>query len=299
MLRSLGLALLIAGANSAWAQYVVSARAGTINLTTGQVFVDDRPVERKATKFTTLIDGQTLRTNNGRAEILLGPGVFLRIGPHATVRMLNSRLEDTRVEIEHGVALVEVIEIANGSSLHVLLGSSTTTFRGIGLHRFDAGSGDLYVFGGHAEVSAGAQTFDATRGRAVHLLDVPAESRFDPRVKDALLQWASSRSFRLFVSNPAARARLTHWEVTNVNAAGYSIPSDQNRSYYFNRDFGVQFISRVPGRSQVTFLPPPVMVDANPRPDPAPKAPGSAATQSSPYPTSGYPAPASVGGFPN
>jgi hypothetical protein len=78
------------------------------NLQCGQI------PDRKSTKLPTLKDGQLLRTNNGRAEILLGPGVFVRLGPHAALRMVNSRLEDTQIEIEQGAALVEVVEIANG-----------------------------------------------------------------------------------------------------------------------------------------------------------------------------------------
>lgn len=294
MLRSLALALLIAAADSAWAQYVVSAQAGSINLTTGQVFVDDRPVERKATKFSTLKDGQLLRTNNGRAEILLGPGVFLRLGPHSAMRMLNSRLEDTQVEVEQGVALLEVIEIANGGNLHVLLGNSRTSFRGIGLHRFDADSGDLYIFGGHAEVSAGAQTFDASRGRVIHLRDAPAESRFDPHKKDALLQWAASRSYRLFISNPMARMRQTNWEAATANGL---ILSDSNRWYYFNRDFGVTFVSRIPGGSPLARPATPAFADLLPRQDPANQSPVSPATQSAPNPRTAFPGPASGGAF--
>lgn len=294
MLRALGLALLFATANAGWAQYVVSARAGTIHFTTGQVSVDDRPVDHKSTKFPTLNDGQLLRTNNGRAEILLGPGVFLRVGPHAALRMVNSRLEDTRIEIQQGAALVEVIEIANGDNLQVLLGDTRTSFRGIGLHRFDADSGDLSVYGGHAEVSFGAQTFDVSRGRVIHLRDAPTESRFDAHEKDALLQWAAGRSFRLFISNPAARARLTNWEATTTSAGGYAVASDQDRSYYFNRDFGVTFISRIPGRSALAGPTTPLPADLYPRQDPSPKP-----TTSPSIPAVTYPGPASGGVFPH
>lgn len=294
MFRALGLALLAAAANSAWGQYVVSARAGTVNFTTGQVSIDDKTVERKATKFPTLKDGQLLRTENGRAEILLGPGVFLRLAPHAALRMVNSRLTDTEVKLEQGTALVEVIEIANGSNVHVLVGDTRTAFRGIGLHRFDADTGELSVYGGHADVIAGSQTFDATRGRVIHLPDPPTESRFDPGKKDPMLQWAAARSFRLYISNPAARARLTNWEVTNASARGLNLASDQNRSYYYNRDFGVQFISRI---TTFSMLAPPVMPpvsgDLNPRQDPAPKPPGN-----SNIPTVTFPGPASGGNFP-
>lgn len=294
-MRLFGLALLLAAANCAWGQYVVSARAGTINLAAGQVSVDGRPLERKPTKFPTLKNGQVLRTNNGRAEILLGPGVFMRLAPQAELRMVNASLEDTQVEMQRGTALVEVIEIADGSDVHVLVGDTRTAFRGIGLHRIDADTGDVSVYGGHAEVLIGARKFDVTRGHMIQLRGVPAESRFDPHEKDALLQWSASRSFRMFISNPAARERLTNWEASNASAAGYAVASDQNRSYYFNRDFGVTFISRIPGRSNSGFAREdgPRIIDLSQRRDPAPRP-----TTNQPIPIVTYPGPASGGPFP-
>lgn len=279
MRRSLGLALLFATANYASAQYVVSARAGTIHFTTGQVFVDEQPLERKFTSFPMLQEGQLIRTKNGRAEILLGPGVFLRLGPHSAVRMMKSRLEDTQVEIRQGTALVEVIEIANGGNLHVLLGDALTAFRGIGLHRFDADAGDLYVYGGHADVAIGTQTFDAFRGRVVHLRDAPTASRFDPRGKNELLEWAARRSFRLFISNPVARQRRTNWEVTHLSP----VPSDQNRSFYFNPDFGVTYVSRIfDGYARDLTAPP--LSDKPPRQDPPSRLPAGPSVAGPSYP---------------
>src|SRR5208283_837387 len=138
-------------------------------------------------------------------------------------------------------------------------------------------SGDLSVYGGHADVSAGAQAFDASRGHTIHLRDVPIESRFDPRDKDPLLQWAAARSFRLYITNPAARARLTNWEVSNA-------------MYYFNRDFGVQFISRIQTPSPLARpTPTPSFTDLIPRQDPAPRPPSAG----SPIPPVTYPGPAS------
>jgi hypothetical protein len=199
-------AVAVTVVNPEWAQYIVSARAGTINFTTGKVSVYGKTLEHKSAVFPTLEDGQLLRTaGDGRAEILLGPGVFVRLGPHAALRMVNSDLTDTQVKIEQGIALVEVIEIANGNNVHVLIGATRTAFRGIGLHRFDADTGNLSVYGGHADVTAGFQTFDVTRGRVVHLNGPLTESRLTGK-KYPLLQWAAARSFLLYITNPQARA---------------------------------------------------------------------------------------------
>src|SRR5580704_7583330 len=148
-----GLALLLLGTHAAWAQYVVSARAGTIHYIRGQVSVDGQPVRRTPLQFPMLREGQVLRTGNGRAEVLLGPGVFLRLGENGALRMLDTRLENAQVEVQQGT---------------VLVGPTRTGFKGIGLHRFEAGLNELRVFGGNAEVAVADQTVAAGRGRIVH-----------------------------------------------------------------------------------------------------------------------------------
>ncbi len=211
MARLSGLAFLLLGTHAACAQYVVSARAGTIDYIRGQVSVDGQQVRRTPLQFPMLQKGEVLRTGNGRAEILLGPGVFLRLGEHAALRMLDTRLEDAQVELQNGTALVEVVEIPRGSDIHVVVGSTRTNFKGIGLHRFEAGSNELRVFGGSAEVVAGDQTVEAGRGRVVHLGETLSVSRFDPRRdprgNDALHNWAARRSFQLYRSNLRDRSR--------------------------------------------------------------------------------------------
>jgi hypothetical protein len=237
------LAVLLLGAHAAWAQYIVSARAGTIHDIRGQVTVDGQPLSMTHSRFPVLQEGQVLRTANGRAEVLLGPGVFLRLGDQGAIVMLSNRLEDTQVKLQQGTALVEVVEMPKGSDVHVVVGSTRTAFKGIGLHRFEVDSKEVCVFGGHAEVVAGAQKVEARRGKAVHLESSLSVSSFDVTRKDALHRWAARRSFLLFRSNLESRSRQTNWEVRVVNPANtrVAVPSDRNITYLSNRDFGVIF----------------------------------------------------------
>lgn len=242
------LVLFLLGTHAAWAQYVISTRAGTIHYIRGQVSVDGQPLKLAPLKFPLLKEGQVLRTGTGRAEVLLGPGVFLRLGDHGALRMLDTRLENAEVEVQQGTSLVEVVQMPNGSDVHVVSGPTRTGFKGIGLHRFEADSHELRVFGGHAEVIAGDQKVEAGRGRVVHLGDSLSVSRFDPGKfdpdkKDALYQWAARRSFLLFRSNSS---RPTNWEVSVVTPVNnkLGLPTDQDRAFISNRDFGVMFYSR-------------------------------------------------------
>lgn len=239
------LALLFLAIQTAWAQYVVSTSAGTIHFVTGEVLVDGKPADWAPLRFPLLARGQVLTTGNGRAEILLGSGVFLRIDRRSAVRMLDNRLEDAQVELQRGNALVEVVDIPKGSDVHVAVGPTRTSFRGIGLHRFEAAARLLRVFGGRAEVDAGGQRTEAGRGTTVHLGEALSVTRFHPR-KDDLLVWSANRSYQLFLSNLEAPSHPTNWEITMVSPVDMlpdqghpHFRSDQDRFYYSNRDFGV------------------------------------------------------------
>ena len=72
------------------AQQVVGARAGTISFTTGAVFVDGQPARATPVKFPSLNEGQVLGTDRGRAEVLLAPEVFLRLGSQSAMRLVRA-----------------------------------------------------------------------------------------------------------------------------------------------------------------------------------------------------------------
>ena len=95
---------------SASAQPVISARAGLIQLTDGSVFLDDQRLEQRAAKFDQMKEGSELRTQDGRAEVLLTPGTFLRIGNDSAIRMVSNRLVDTRVRLLNGAAIVDAAD---------------------------------------------------------------------------------------------------------------------------------------------------------------------------------------------
>ncbi|HEY7386928.1 MAG TPA: hypothetical protein VH640_00330, partial [Bryobacteraceae bacterium] len=77
----------------------ISARAGTINFQRGAIYVDDQLVQPTYGDHPPfqMKNGQGLRVDNGRVELLLGAGVYLRmLGPSA-IRMQETQLADTRV----------------------------------------------------------------------------------------------------------------------------------------------------------------------------------------------------------
>jgi hypothetical protein len=97
----------------------IAAQPGAINYIEGQASVGNRPIDAKSIGTVDLSAGQILTTETGKAELLLVPGVFLRIGDHSAVKMVSPGLSDTRVELVRGEATIEVAEIHNGNHLSV------------------------------------------------------------------------------------------------------------------------------------------------------------------------------------
>src|SRR5947207_15597892 len=95
----LGLAL---SATTAFSQQMISARAGMVHYVEGKVFAGSEQLDGKFGNFPQIKENQVLRTEEGRAEVLLTPRVFLRAGENTSFRMIPNRLIDTRLELLAG-----------------------------------------------------------------------------------------------------------------------------------------------------------------------------------------------------
>jgi hypothetical protein len=210
------------------AQKVVSARAGLITYVQGFASLDSRRVVIKTTRFPQMKDGEALSTARGRAEILLAPGVILRLAENSRVRLADTQLSDTHVEIQRGDALIEVLQLPEGSRIQIHLADTVTEFTRTGLYRFGTTQKTLRVYGGEASVRSGSMTAVVKRGMTVSLNSTLALEKFDRKQTDALHAWAARRSFDLFMGDPEARQKQNHWQSAGTG-------------YIENKNFGVEF----------------------------------------------------------
>src|ERR1700731_2321688 len=74
-----------------------SAVPGTLNDVEGQVAVAGQSVTSHSVGSVQVEPKQVLETGQGRAEMLLTPGVFLRVGENSAGRLVSPGLADTRV----------------------------------------------------------------------------------------------------------------------------------------------------------------------------------------------------------
>src|SRR5665213_2721075 len=113
-------------------QSVISARSGLVNYFEGNVFLDGRPLVRKFGTFARLAPGSTLLTQSGRAEVLLTPNVYFRMGENSTIRMISDSLADTQVELLAGSASVDSANAPAGDFVKMIFRDSTIRTSNLG-----------------------------------------------------------------------------------------------------------------------------------------------------------------------
>lgn len=201
-------------ATAAWAQDVVSARAGLIHYLEGAVYVGDKLVEQTPntklfSQFPEVKEKQTLRTEMGRAEILLSPGAVLRVGEDSSVRMISSLLVDTRFEVVSGSAVVDISELQKENAVTVLVGDSTVQLKKAGLYRLATNPALVMVYDGQADVIANDVKKTIKRGNTAVIEGELVASKFDTEKGDSLLRWSLRRSGYLALANVSAAKSLS------------------------------------------------------------------------------------------
>jgi hypothetical protein len=202
----------------ALAQVVIGAKAGIIDCIEGEVFLDEEPESLSKSRYVQIKIGQRLRTQKGRAEVLPGPDVYLRLGENALLRINRNQLDDTRMELEQGPALVEIAQENKGIITKVQVSDSIVEITKAGLYRLDAGSGELQVYGGTARITCGKKEVTIKSGKKARLNGNFAAAEFDAKAFDSLHQWAARRSFDLFNATACTRTQ-NHWRPVSLGWA--------------------------------------------------------------------------------
>ncbi|MDQ6677345.1 MAG: FecR family protein [Acidobacteriota bacterium] len=225
---------LFAALLSAPAWGAIPAHPGMVNYVEGQAGLNGQQITSKSVGTAELEQGQTLETGRGKAEILLTPGVFLRLGDNSAVRMDSAGLTNTALEILHGQALVEATDLHEENHIQIADRGSVTTLEKNGLYRFDADRGEVSVYDGKAQVREDDRTVDLKKGK---LTSVSAlhPVKFDRNKVDDLYQWSNVRS--AYLSEASAASAQTYLAAGGGGWAG--------GGWYWNPAFS--FYSYLPG----------------------------------------------------
>jgi len=210
--------LLSLAVPACWAQAVISARSGMVNFVEGGVQLAGQAVKLDGAIFPEVKVDQVFSTQNGHAEILLTPGVFLRLDRHSSFRMISNKLTDTQVEILGGSALVEADEILKNNRVMVKMGDSQTLLLKTGLYHFNASAGQVRTFAGKAQVSDASNSAELKGGRTLLVGSLLTPDKFNKnKSKDELYAWSAQRDARLELANVSVARR------TNSNSLSSSL----------------------------------------------------------------------------
>ncbi len=187
--------------------YTISAKPGVVNYIEGNAFVNGRPVSATKLKSTFLNANDTLSTDIGKAEVLLTPGVFLRIGDNSRIRMVSPSLTDIQVQLEQGEAMIEVDDLVKDNHITMLAPGGSVALQKTGLYRFATEPAPrAAVIDGKAQVFMGDRKLELGKGREVVLAANLKPEKFDRKKEDDLYAWSNVRSeYNAAASYQAAR----------------------------------------------------------------------------------------------
>ena len=199
---------------------VDAARPGSLNYVEGQVSISGQRLGLEAIGKTELSPGQSLQTQVGKAELLLTPGVFLRLGDNSSVTMISPISSDTELRLDKGEATIEAAELRPQTDIVVAVGDARVRLAETGLYEIDADQnivrvyqGQVYVDANNREIPVKNQqrlAFDAGASMRPEIFDqeqTQAQAEAQDQVQapapdqDDLYQWSSLRSSYLAEAN--------------------------------------------------------------------------------------------------
>lgn len=215
-------------AGAAFGQNAISAKAGMINVAEGDVFLADakggeKPVQPKPAEFVEVKEGQTLRAAEGRVEVLLTPGSFLRMADNSSFKLFSNRLNDVRLDVTSGVVMIEAAELLEDNHITVLTKDAAVVLTKAGLYRFDAEPAGVRVYTGEAIVDVNGQKTTLKGGRElVSAAGGWTPGKFDAKETDALYRWSKRRSGYIAMANVSAARQSTGYRPGFMNSGMWS-----------------------------------------------------------------------------
>jgi len=183
-------------------KYVISAKAGGVNFVEGTV-----GVVRRHGKSGYLLKGDRLDIGDrvstgteGKAEILLNPGSYLRLGGNSAFEFKTTSLDDLELKLDSGSAMLEVFA---AEDFRVTIYAPKAKFGLIesGIYRIDVaadGGGTVAVWKGKAQIGDSEELL--VKGGREGIVSGPLQAsitKFDRDDKGALEIWSKGRAKEL------------------------------------------------------------------------------------------------------
>ena len=216
-------------------KFVISAHAGGVNAVTGRATVHGPGISdwQQLTSQDDLNRGDVVRTGlDGRVEMLLNPGSYLRVGENSEFELTDNSLDNLEVRVIRGTAIVEV----TGADDEELLINITTPHARMaivrrGLYRVNVVPGDVtelivrkgrvMLDGNHTKVKGGNKVVFSDNSFSVAKLQKGEKSQ------DMLEAWSKNRAISLAKAN----TRIARRDV-------YTLLASYNDGLWYLNNFG-------------------------------------------------------------
>jgi hypothetical protein len=224
--------------------YVVSAKAGGVSYVIGGVRVtrDNTGMTQILAKGDEIGDKDQISVDaNGKAEILLNPGSYLRLAENTELRMLDTSLDSLKLKLNSGSALIEAIDVGSDDGAVVTMQTPHTVIEleKSGIYRINANADntEIYVWKGAATVAGeiikgGRKTVVSKNGA------IAATAKFDKDdERDALDIWSKDRAKELAKLNDKLERRELERAFRGTSLSAFS-PFGSRGFWVMNRFTG-------------------------------------------------------------
>lgn len=179
-------------------KYVISAKAGGVNYVSGAVTaIRTEGKSGQVLKGDKLAIGDRISTGaDGKAEILLNPGSYLRLGANSVFEFKSTDLDNLEIRLDSGSAMFEVFATEDFT---VTVSTPKTKFLLIesGIYRVDveaAGDGTVSVWKGKAQIGDDEKAVIKSGREGTMAGSQAAIAKFDRDDKDELVLWSKDRA---------------------------------------------------------------------------------------------------------
>jgi ferric-dicitrate binding protein FerR (iron transport regulator) len=228
-------------------KYIISAKAGGVNFIDGSA-----TISRNDGRTGILLKGDSVEigervstTAGSKAEILLNPGSYLRVGGSTSFEFESTSLDDLRIRLVDGIAMLEVFA-DDEFVVRVNAPGASYDLVDTGIYRVETANGisSIYVWKGRAEIVSESDTKVKSGRRAVVAGDNVAIAKFDKGDRDELAEWSKDRSKQLAKITQSLKPR---------NVRDPLISAFNSNLWNFHNSFGLWVFD--PFRGSYCFLP--------------------------------------------
>lgn len=173
----------------------MSARPAVVRYIEGHAAIDGRVYRASDLQDLVLYSNETFSTGIAKAEIqvLLTPGVFLRIGDNTAIRVMTPSQAETQFKLIRGEAMIEAAQLTKDADIEVVSRGAVIRIEKPGLYRIKADMPSaVSVFDGKAQVQIGAASQQVIKGCEL-LLTTGSKPQKINKAPDELYAWSKMR----------------------------------------------------------------------------------------------------------